>query len=44
MAMEVVQVIANAHEDSITSIAYNRVKREVFSAAEGDKAIKVSRQ
>ena len=41
MAMEVIQVIGGAHEDSIVSLAYNRVKREVYSVAEGDKAIKV---
>lgn len=44
MAMEIIRVIANAHEDSITSIAYNRVKREIYTAAEGDKAIKVFQQ
>lgn len=42
MAMHIIQTICNAHEDSITSIAYNRLKREVFTAADGDKAIKAS--
>jgi hypothetical protein len=41
MAMEVKQVISGAHEDSIIGLAYNRLKREIYSVAEGDKAIKV---
>jgi hypothetical protein len=39
--MEIIQVINGAHEDSLAAIAFNRVKREVYTAAEGDRAIKV---
>ena len=42
MAMEVVKVIEEAHESEITSITYNRTRREIFSAADGDKVIRVS--
>ncbi|KAF6254405.1 WD40-repeat-containing domain protein [Scenedesmus sp. NREL 46B-D3] len=41
MAMEIIQVINGAHEDDIAAIAFNRAKREVYTAAEGDRAIKV---
>jgi hypothetical protein len=41
MALEVVTEIANVHEDSVCSIAYDRAKRTVYTVAEGDKAIKV---
>jgi hypothetical protein len=41
-AMEVVKVIEEAHESTITSIAFNKVRKEIFSAADGDKVIKVS--
>lgn len=41
MAMEIIQVISAAHEDSLAAIAFNRIKREVYTAAEGDRAIKV---
>ncbi|WIA17403.1 hypothetical protein OEZ85_014259 [Tetradesmus obliquus] len=41
MAMEIIQVINAAHEDSLAAIAFNRIKREVYTAAEGDRAIKV---
>jgi len=39
--MEVVRVIDEAHESEIVSLAYNRIRREIYSAADGDKVIKV---
>ncbi len=41
MAMEIIQTLPNVHEDAVACIAYNRIKREVYTAAEGDRAIKV---
>lgn len=41
MAMEVVKVIEEAHESEIVSLAYNRVRKEIYSCADGDKVIKV---
>lgn len=41
MAMEIVKVIEEAHESSITAIAYNKVRKEIYSSADGDKVIKV---
>ncbi len=40
-AMEVVKVIEEAHEGTIVSLAFNKSRREIFSAADGDKVIKV---
>lgn len=42
MAMEIVTVIDEAHEGEIVSLAYCKARREIFSAADGDKVIKVS--
>jgi hypothetical protein len=41
MAMEVVQLIAGAHDDALAGIAFNAVNRQIYTCAEGDKAIKV---
>ncbi|KAG2444756.1 hypothetical protein HXX76_001500 [Chlamydomonas incerta] len=41
MAMEVVKVVDEAHESPISSIAYNRVLKELYSSADGDKVIRV---
>lgn len=41
MAMEVVQTINSAHEDALAGIAYNPVNKQIYTCAEGDKAIKV---
>ncbi|KAF5833397.1 WD40-repeat-containing domain protein, partial [Dunaliella salina] len=38
---EVVKVIEEAHESEIVSLAYNRVRKEIYSCADGDKVIKV---
>lgn len=40
-AMEVVKVISEAHEAAIVSLAYNKTRKEIYSAADGDKVIKV---
>ena len=40
---QVVKVITEAHEGEIVSLAYNKTRREIFSAADGDKVIKVGR-
>lgn len=40
--MVVTRVIEEAHEGEIVSIAYNSARREIYSAADGDKVIKVS--
>lgn len=42
MAMEIVKVIEEAHESTITSIAFNKIRKEIYSSADGDKVIKVS--
>ena len=42
MAMEVTGVFATGHEDSIVALAFNRAKKEIFSAAQGDKRIHVA--
>jgi hypothetical protein len=39
--MEVCRVIEEAHEGEIVSLTYNRARKEVYSAADGDKIIKV---
>jgi len=39
--MEIIQVINAVHEDSIAGMAYNRVKKEIYTCADGDRAIKV---
>jgi hypothetical protein len=44
MAMEVIQTINGAHEDALAGIAYNPINKQVYTCAEGDKAIKVSSQ
>eukprot|EP00201_Polytomella_parva_P021851 CAMPEP_0175043714 /NCGR_PEP_ID=MMETSP0052_2-20121109/3361_1 /TAXON_ID=51329 ORGANISM="Polytomella parva, Strain SAG 63-3" /NCGR_SAMPLE_ID=MMETSP0052_2 /ASSEMBLY_ACC=CAM_ASM_000194 /LENGTH=378 /DNA_ID=CAMNT_0016306845 /DNA_START=48 /DNA_END=1181 /DNA_ORIENTATION=- len=41
MAMEVVKVIDEAHEAPITSLAFNPTRREIYSAADGDKIIRI---
>lgn len=41
MAMEILRVLENAHDNNIACIAYNRVKHEILSVADGDKQIKV---
>lgn len=41
MAMEVIQIIPAAHEDALAGIAYNPINKQVYTCAEGDKAIKV---
>ena len=40
-AMEIVKVIGEAHEGAIVALAYNKIRREIYSAADGDKVIKV---
>lgn len=40
-AQEVVKVIEEAHESEIVCLAYNRVRKEIYSCADGDKVIKV---
>ena len=40
-AMEIVKVIGEAHEGAIVALAYNKNRREIYSAADGDKVIKV---
>lgn len=42
MAMEVIQTVNGAHEDALAGIAYNPINKQVYTCAEGDKAIKVS--
>lgn len=42
--MEVIKVIEEAHESQITSLAYNKIRKEIYSSADGDKVIKVSIQ
>lgn len=42
MAMEVIKVVDEAHESPISSIAYNRVLKELYSSADGDKVIRAS--
>jgi hypothetical protein len=37
----VVRVINEAHEGAIVSLAYNKLRREIYSSADGDKVIKV---
>jgi hypothetical protein len=39
--MQIVQVINNAHEDSIVAIAYDGQRKEIYTASEGDRVIKV---
>ena len=34
-------MIEEAHESEIVSLAYNRVRKEIYSCADGDKVIKV---
>lgn len=41
MAYEVIKEVPNVHEDAVCSIAFDRAKRAVYTAAEGDKGIKV---
>ncbi|GMH37514.1 hypothetical protein BSKO_05387 [Bryopsis sp. KO-2023] len=41
MAMEVVHVIGTNHDEEIMAVAYNRMRKEIYSAAQGDKDIKV---
>ncbi|MEW5312499.1 MAG: hypothetical protein WDW38_004130 [Sanguina aurantia] len=41
MAMEVTRVIEEAHETEINSLAYNIARREIYSAAQNEKCIKV---
>lgn len=36
-----VKVISDAHEGPIVSLAYNKLRREIYSSADGDKTIKV---
>lgn len=35
------KVIEEAHEDEIVCLAYNQLRKEIYSAADGDKVIKV---
>jgi hypothetical protein len=42
MAMEVILTVNGAHEDALAGIAYNPINKQVYTCAEGDKAIKVS--
>jgi hypothetical protein len=39
--MQIVQVINNAHEDSVVAIAYDSQRKEIYTASEGDRLIKV---
>lgn len=41
MAFKLVKRIKNPHEDVISAIAFDPVKRVAYTAAEGDKTIKV---
>ncbi|EFJ43514.1 hypothetical protein VOLCADRAFT_119046 [Volvox carteri f. nagariensis] len=41
MAMEIIKVVEEAHESPVSSIAYNRVLKELYSSADGDKVIRV---
>lgn len=41
MAMEVIKVIDTGREVPTSCIAYNKLKREVFTATEGERVIKV---
>lgn len=41
MAMEVMRSMEEAHEAPISSVAYNRVLKELYSSADGDKVIRV---
>ena len=43
-AMEITKIIGEAHEGAIVALAYNRIRREIYSAADGDKVIKVRQQ
>lgn len=40
-AMVVAKVVEEAHEGEIVSLAYNKTRKEIYSAADGDKVIKV---
>jgi hypothetical protein len=42
--MEVIQQISNVHEDKLAGVAYNHVKKQLYTCAEGDMAIKVRRR
>jgi hypothetical protein len=41
MALGLVKEIRAIHEDACVSIAFDCAKRAVYTAAEGDKAVKV---
>jgi hypothetical protein len=41
MAMEIIKVVPEAHDSPISSIAYNKTLKELYSSADGDKVIKV---
>jgi hypothetical protein len=41
MAFEIFKEIAGVHEDVVCCITYDRAKKTVYTAAEGDKAVKV---
>ena len=43
MAMEIQKVVEEVHEGEITSIAYNKFRKEIYTSADGDKLIKVYR-
>jgi hypothetical protein len=43
MAMEVVKVIDTGREVPTSCMAYNTLKREVFTATEGERVVKVGK-
>lgn len=41
MAMEAMHVIQTNHDEEIMALAFNRMRKEIYSAAQGEKDIKV---
>lgn len=41
MAMEIVLEINTQHDDEVVSLAFNRMRKEIYSASQGVKDIKV---
>lgn len=40
MAMEIAHVIQTNHEEEIMALAFNCLRKEIYSAAQGGKSIK----
>ncbi len=40
MAMAVLRVMENVHEEPVVCVSYDRVRKEIYSVAEGDRIIK----